>query len=243
MPARRAAALVGLVILAAVAVPVEAQVPDRDGSPRRVSVSRTVRQSVTPDRATVVLGAEAVMANPGEAAARLATLEREIVDTLRRIGIPQSAISVMPHGVSIVRQPGGYQSTIVQHSAQSVIRVSVDRIDRIPAVGNAALGKGTVHVNQAVFEYSSEDSVRRVLVQQAIAEARRDAEVIARAMGGRLGQVIDVTQSSGGPSFPGGTEMVVFPSNVQFMGFSGSRQTPVTVIGSVTVRWQLVEGG
>lgn len=219
-----------------------AQATDLVANARRIAVTRSVRETVTPDRATLVLGVETTLADPADASARLATLERAVVDTIRRLGIPASAIGVTPMGVSIVRQPGGFQPGIAQYSAQSVVRVDVDRVDRVASVANAALAKGGVHVNPPTFEVTSEDSLRRVLVQRAIVEARRDAENIARSMGGRLGPVVDVTQNTG-PSTNPFPDAVVFPSLVQFSGFSGRQPTSAIVTATVTVRWTFVEGG
>ena len=232
--------LVAFAALLAAAPAAAAQSPE-PAAARRVTVTRNIREQVTPDRATVVLSVEATLADPADAAARLVTLERALADTLRTLGIPASAISVTPMGVSVVRQPGGYQPGIVQHSAQSIMRVSLDRIGHVATVSSAAMAKGGVHVNQPTFELAAEDSVRRVLVQRAIAEARRDAENIARSMGGRLGPIVDATQNTGTLGSVTYPEMVAFPSTLQFSGFGPRQPTSATIAATVTVRWVFVE--
>lgn len=241
---RRVLLHASLVVLALPALPLQsfAQAGETGSGRRLVTVTRTVRQSVMPDRATLVLTAEALLADPADAAARLATIDRAIADTLRRLGIQSSQIQIVPQGVSIAHQPGGYPQGIPQYAARSVIRVTLDRVDQVATVSNASLGKGGVHVNAPAFEYAAEDSLRRVLVQRGIAEARRDAENLARSMGGRLGPMLEVTQNSATQGFTQ-PEMVVFPSTMQFGGFTGRQPTSATVAASVTVRWAFLEGG
>jgi hypothetical protein len=77
-----------------------------------------------------------------------------------------------------------------------------------------------------------------VLLPRALEAARRDAEAIAAAAGGRLGRMIDVSAPPGPIAFNEQTQQVYFNS----MYFdNGPRPAPnTTVTTTVTARWILI---
>jgi len=58
---------------------------------------------------------------------------------------------------------------------------------------DAALAAGANQINSLNFTVSSPDSARRVALASAVAKARADAEAMARAAGGSLGPLIEMS--------------------------------------------------
>ncbi len=80
--------------------------------------------------------------------------------------------------------------------------------------------------------------MRRALIPQAFQQAQREAEALARAAGGRLGRLLDVS-TTGAPNFFNESNQQLYIST---MGYdNGQRMTPsASVLVNVTTRWLLV---
>ena len=91
------------------------------------------------------------------------------------------------------------RTTVTGYIVSNVVRVEVRRIDQVAPVLDAALGKGANQINSLDFFASNTDSARHEALAQAIAKARADAEAMARAAGGSLGALVELSTSDNGP--------------------------------------------
>ena len=206
-----------------------------------IAATGVARQPVTPDRASLMVMIDAQAMSADEAANRLGTIERAVLDTLRRFGLGAGAVQSFNSGVVPFRQQGMPSSMVggPSFSGRSVIRVELSRIDQLSAVTSAALAKGAAFITPAVFTSSGADSVRRLLLPRALESARRDAEALAVAAGGRLGRLVDVNapQIQGGPF--GEQNQQVYFNSMYFE--SGPRPAPTSAVSTtVTARWILI---
>jgi uncharacterized protein YggE len=115
----------------------------------------------------------------------------------------------------------------------------VRRLDDVGRVVDAALAKGANQINSLQFYSSKADSVRRAALAAAVANSRADAEALARAAGGSLGQLIEITTGYMPPR----------PLTMEATGMVAMAkdrvQTPIepgeqTVTAMVTTRWTFV---
>ena len=206
-----------------------------------VMASSTVRQTVTPDRATLMFWIDAQGMSIEEAGNRLASAQRAVLDTLRRLNLPASAIQTYDNGVMPYR-PSNMSSNMMtgpSFSGRSVVRVELSRVDLVSPASAAALAKGATFVAPPTFSISASDSVRRILIPRALEQARRDADVLARAAGGHLGRLVDVSAPQG-PTI--GEQNQLFVNS--YMYDTGPRSVPNTMVSaSVTARWVFVPDG
>ena len=117
------------------------------------------------------------------------------------------------------------------------LRVVVDRLDRLDAVLGAAAQAGVEGTPLVLLENTRGGQARITATEQAVAQARQQAEAMARAAGGRLGPLISLTSMS---NFDGSD-----PSNRFFMagGFErGASLVPsnVAVRASVQATWRFI---
>jgi hypothetical protein len=205
-----------------------------------VHATGQARQAMVPDRASVTILVDAQAMSADEASTRLASIERAVLDTLRRMGLADA--QAYNSGVVPFRQPGMPSGAMggPTFSGRSTIRVDVTRLDRISAITSAALAKGATFIAPPSFTSSGADSIRRVLLPRALEQAQRDAESLARAAGGRLGRLLDVsTQVT--PVFPDQASSMIYASTMYYD--SGPRPLPnTTVTASVSARWLLIRG-
>lgn len=206
-----------------------------------VAATGQARLNATPDRATLMIMIDAQAMSADESATRLASTERAVMDTLHRLGLGSGAVQAFNSGVVPVRQQGMSSPMMggATFSGRSVIRVDLTRVDQISAVTSAALAKGAAYITSPTFTSSAADSTRRTLLPRALESARRDAEALAAAAGGRLGRLLDVTSPITQSGFIGEQSQQVFFNSMFFD--SGPRPAPnVTVMATVTARWLFV---
>jgi uncharacterized protein YggE len=227
-----------LTMLPALAQGQGARMDAGDPEPRIVvTATRTTR--IAPDRATLYVTVEGSGETPAEAAQRGAQKLQAVTAAIQPFSGKDAIISV-PYGVSPATNVNGFPGTSSQASfiARYVLRVQPGRVDQVTPLAVAAIAAGASSASPPTFEASGADSAKRQRYGEALTQARRDAEALATALGGRLGAVIEVSSNSGPQSFPGSPGYVSFISGYEFRG---PVQPPdVVVSATVTVRYRFI---
>lgn len=152
---------------------------------------------VTPDRATISIGVETRAQTAAQASADNARRQRAVLDTLRALGIPAAQISTTGYNVYPERvynpERGDREPRITGYVVHNTVRVEVRSIDQVGRVIDASLAKGANAINALEFSASNMDDARRTALESAIRKAKGDAEAMARAAGGQLGELLELT--------------------------------------------------
>jgi uncharacterized protein YggE len=167
----------------------------------QIVTSATGEAQMTPDRATVYIGTQTRAATASVAARDNAQRQRAIIDAIIAAGVPRTQISTENYNVApdMRFDPATQKSTVTGYVVSNVVRVELQRIDQVSTVIDAALAKGANQINSLDLYASNADSARHEALAQAVARARGDAESIARASGGTLGNLLEVTTADMGP--------------------------------------------
>jgi len=172
-------------------------------SPSRPEIvtSATGEAQLTPDRAAVYVGVQTRASTAAVAARENAQKQSAIIDAIVALGISREQISTESYTVSPDTRydQSTQRTTVTGYIVSNVVRVEVRRIDQVASVLDAALGKGANQINSLDFFASNSDSARHEALAQAIARARSDAEAMARAAGGSLGALVELSTSDVGP--------------------------------------------
>ncbi len=186
--------LTSIALLAGCASSSQAQVPAPPAIPERerpvIQASGNAQVSVTPDRAAIMLGVTTRGTNVTEATAENARIQRSVIDAVRRQGIPAERIGTTGFSVNpeYRHDPRGERPpTITGYHVHNIVRVEVHQVDRIGAIIDAALAAGSNNMQGIHFWSSTMNEARRRALSEAVANARADAEAMARAAGGELG--------------------------------------------------------
>ncbi len=194
---------------------------------------------VSSDRATVTIGVESRASTAAAAASDNARRQRAVVDTLRSLGLSAAQIMTENYSVSpeITYAQGSSQPHIAGFVVSNTVRVEVERLDDVGRIVDASLARGANQISGLQFFSSKADSARREALSAAVADARADADAVARAAGGSVGQALEIT-----------TE----PSEIRPVAFNGGMARlatgaptpiepgPTTVSVMVTVRWAFI---
>jgi len=161
----------------------------------QVVVSATGRVSVKPDMAKfgVVAKSDAITAD--KAAAETAEKYRAVQKSLRTAGIsledsPTQSYTVAPQWEW---DPSKGKSVLKGYSARHTIMVKVSNLEKIGRVIDAVVQVGADEVQSISFSSSHYDALRKEALAQAVENARGDAGIMAKAAGGRAGQLIEVS--------------------------------------------------
>jgi uncharacterized protein YggE len=200
---------------------------------------------LSPDKATISIGVQTRAATAAAASSQNSQKQRAIIEAIKARGVPAQQITtsnfnVIPETVYDRQCQAAPRTT--SYLVSNNVTVELKRIDQVGPVIDAALAAGANQINSLQFGLTNPDSARRVALGLAVAKARGDAEVMARAAGGALGQLLEI--SAADTYVPGPPR----PYAVMDMRAAKAESVPVepgqeTVTATVHVRWQFVGSG
>jgi uncharacterized protein len=197
-----------------------------------LSTSRSTR--VAPDRASLFVTIEGVAESTNDALARAEAKRDAVVRALQALGPAIELSTPVPYAVGPTPNQRGFPSAQSNTmTAKIAFRVNVKQIDRLARVLAVANDAGATATGPVIYESSATDSLRRVEADAAIAGLRRDADALAKSLGGRIVSLLDVSATNPDRLFP---QLNMLP-NESFGQQIMAPEVQVTV--NLTVRFKL----
>lgn len=216
---------------------------------------------VTPDRALVQVTVDSRGESAAAAGADNRTKQERVTDAVKASGVAAPQIRTAGYRVhpEYAQPERGKAPRIAAYRANNTIQVEVRGVENIGKVIDAALGAGATNIASVGIYASNTDSARREAVRLAVTKARGEAESAARAAGGSLGNMIELTIDPGAVPRPMLQQVMLTSASVTSLasggaGWGGDRDmavapmfTPVEpgeslVLAVVRARWQFVPG-
>jgi uncharacterized protein len=236
-------ALLAAILTGAFAGGSAAQSPQQSPTSSPSIVTSAVGEAlVVPDRALVTLAVETRAQTANGAASANARRQQSVLGAVRAKGIASEHIRTTSYQVQADERWENNQRRIVGYIARNAIEVEIQKIDQAGSVIDTAIAAGANVVGRLQFTSSRMEEVRREALADAVTRARGDAEAMARAAGGSLGDVMELTTAGQIQPFPQ-AEMLAAAAD-----FQGRQvETPINpgehkVRVPVTVRWAFVPG-
>ncbi|MGE0830933.1 MAG: SIMPL domain-containing protein [Hyphomonadaceae bacterium] len=153
-----------------------------------------------PDMATINLGVTTEGQTAQAALQENARRMQALTQALRRAGVAErdiqtSNVSVYPQQQYVE----GQQPRITGYQANNTVTAKVRRIDNTGRVIDAAVAAGGNTVNGVSFSHQDPDAQLDAARRDAIAEARRRADLYASALSMRVVRVVAVSEGGGRP--------------------------------------------
>ena len=193
---RRSSPLSSLLLSALVAAPLAAQGSAAAAGPiPTIETSGEGEAKIAPDRATISVAVQTKGTTAALAGSENATRVTAVLEAIRRAGIPREQISTVDYNVSPSYRyfPDGRKPQLTGYDAHNTVRVEVRALDLVGKVIDAALAAGATNVGGVSFWASQLDATQRTALGAATADARLNAEAMAKAAGGTLGTLILLT--------------------------------------------------
>ncbi|MEO6527127.1 MAG: SIMPL domain-containing protein [Gemmatimonadaceae bacterium] len=157
---------------------------------------------VNPDRVSVLVNVQTRAATAAAAAAENSRRTRAVLDALGALGLTKDQLSTEGYTAypEMRYDKEGGSPRVTGYVITNSVRAESKRVDQAGAIIDAALGAGANVINALSFYASSIDVPRREAITLAVAGARADAEAMAQAAGGTIGELIEL--STQGPTIP-----------------------------------------
>ncbi len=237
---RRLPTLAAMTVLAATALAatsLSAQEPARLEIPQ-IMISAQGEVQVTPDRARISLGVDTEGKTAQEASQANAALQTKVLAALRAAGIPSASIRTSGYNVAPIQEyiPETRKWRIDGYRVNNMVVVTVEPVAKAGEIIDIALSAGANRVAGLSFEIKDATAAREQAMTQAVERAKREADIVARAAGGSILRMLEISVNSYEAPQPRPMyEMAAMRSDVSSTPVSEGTQ-PVTV--SVTTRWQ-----
>ena len=197
--------------------------------PPNVQASGEATVAVKPDRARIDIGVVSQAQTAREAAEANARALTESMAALRRELGADADIKTISYSVDPEqRNPrDGGQPIILGYRASNVVQVTIDDLDKVGAVIDAATRSGANQVRNIQFTLRNEQGARSQALREAARNAMADAEAMASALGLKVIRILSVREGSENPIRPMG--------RVAMASMGAAPPTPVES-GSIEVR-------
>lgn len=192
-----------------------------------ITATGTAELRVPPTKVSFSIGVTTDAASSAQASAENARTYQAVEGALRRVGLTRpevvgSQLTVFPRWeydeASHRQRRAGFEAT-------HTMKIETTRLDRLGVYIDAATGAGASSVSDIDFSVDNPAAARHEALAQAVQNARGDAEAMARAAGGALGGLVQLSTEQPGV-MPG-----VALAEVRV---SGQRALPESVATTVT---------
>ena len=237
--ARHLATAFALAFLAAPAAQAQPRYLQMD-EPRFIEVAGQASVEAVPDFARVTLGVTTAGKDAREALAANAKSVNALVDLLKSEGI--SAADIQTSSLSIAptmsNPPSGSEAErkITGYNVSNMVTVTVRDLSKVGALLDKAVDAGANAMYGLAYGENDPGALLDAVRPKAVADARRKAEIFAKAGGAKIGRMLSLTEESGPTPVPMGkvyARMAAAPTPVE----PGRETLTVTV----TARFELLQ--
>jgi hypothetical protein len=154
-----------------------------------------------PDKVIIVLGVQTRDASAAIAAAENARLMNETIGALLTAGIAGDEIQTSRYSLGTEPQDepiaGEETPKAPVFLASNIVTVSLNNTEGVGRVLDAAVSAGTNSIQEVSFDLNDPKPQKDQALTLAIEDARRKAEVAAKAAGVKLGRVLEISEGYG----------------------------------------------
>ncbi|HEY0931151.1 MAG TPA: SIMPL domain-containing protein [Gemmatimonas sp.] len=208
--------------------------------PPAIMVSARGEVQVTPDRARVQVGVETQAKTAAIASQENNKKQTAILNAIRALGIPASQIQTLNYSVSPVqRYDEKERRTVIDgYRVSNIVQVETDKLEQAGQIIDAGLTNGANRVAGLDFLVKDRTKAQEAALAQAVATAKKQAEIAAQAAGGRVAELLELSINE--YERPEPRPMMAM---AKAESFDGGMPTPVaegttTVSVSVMTRWR-----
>jgi uncharacterized protein len=169
-------------------------------APRRITVSGSAEVRAAPDLAMITAGVETQDGSAADALEANDAAMTEVLAALEGAGVAPSDVQTSQFDLSPVRSPQSDQTEspeIVAYAAINMVTVRLRDVGALGTVLDVLAEAGANRFYGIGFDIADEGAHLDAARGDAVADARRKAELYAEAAGVTLGPVLSITESGG----------------------------------------------
>jgi uncharacterized protein YggE len=198
--------------------------PFVDPAVRTLRVEGMGEAKAEPDEAWVDLAVETLGTTAKAAGEENAKKMERVIAALMGAGIPRKELDTRNYSVypEYTQPDPRVEPKLRGYRVTNSLSVHVRELPRLGDLIDRALAAGANRVDGVRFALSKEDAVRAEALRQAVERARKTAEVLASALGVRLGVVLDASTVAEPPR--------IYPARMAMMEAGDKSSAPSTPI-------------
>ena len=190
------ACVMPILIAAVLAEPAAAQQPPSERQANIVVVGEG-SLSVAPDYAEITAGVTTKAKTAKEATEANAKLMTAVTAALVDVGIAQKDIQTARFSVQpVYTTQANTEPKLTGFSASNQVTVAIRQIDKVGEIADRLVAAGATNISNLQFLHSNISKLLDQAREAAVADARRKAELYARASGVTLGKVVWINENS-----------------------------------------------
>jgi uncharacterized protein YggE len=170
---------------------------------KTVTVTGEATVGIAPDTAVIRIGVtsqEKTAREAGEANAKQMT---SVLAAIKASGIAERDIQTSRLSLQPQYDPNkGGTARLTGFQATNQVTIKIRDIENLPAVLDRAIAAGANEMSGIEFVVSEQSKLLDQAREDAVADARRKAELFARAAGVKLGNVISISEEGPAPPQP-----------------------------------------
>jgi uncharacterized protein YggE len=187
---------ISALIAGALVAPAEAQQPQSERQ-ANIVVGGEGSISAAPDYAEITAGVTTKAKTAKEAADANSKLMAAVMAALLDVGIAKKDIQTSQFSVQpIYTTQGNTEPKLTGFSASNQVTVTVRQIDKVSEIVDRMVSAGATNIGNLAFLHSDMSKLLDQARESAVADARRKAELYARASGVTLGRVVWINEGS-----------------------------------------------
>lgn len=170
---------------------------------RLVTVTGGGSVTAVPDMATIRVGVSSQGKTAREASDSMAKQMTAVLAAIRDAGIAERDVQTARLSLQPLYDSQNRPPRLTGFQASNQVTVKVREIDKVSGVLDRAIAAGANEMSGIEFVVSDQDKLIDKARAEAIADARRKAELYARAAGAKVGQVVAISEEGAAPpSYP-----------------------------------------
>ncbi len=194
-------AFAAMVVLAAMTAP-RSFADDKPAATRRtISVTGQGEVTAAPDLVILTIAVETTAATAGAAVNENAKRSGAVIAALKGLIAKDDKLTTAHYALEPRYQPGkpgeASEPRIIGYVARNEVQVETHKIDGVGALIDAANTAGANRISGLQFTLSNRNEQLRAALEKAGAEARAQADSVAKALGVTLKEVTSATTSTG----------------------------------------------
>lgn len=160
----------------------------------QIAVASRAEVKVVPDRASIQISVQTRAETAAAAATENARKQKAVIDALRRLDIDAKDIATSGYNVyPEQRYEQNREPVIVGYNVTNTLTVDLKAINKVGPAIDAALANGANMINSLQFYASNTESARQEAIAIAVRKARADADAAARAAGGSITGLLEIS--------------------------------------------------
>lgn len=172
-----------------------------DAAEKMVTVTGEASVSVAPDTTVIRIGVTTLGKNAREASETNAKQMTAVLAAIKESGIPDRDVQTSLLSVQPKYDPNkGGTARLTGFQVTNRVTVKIRDVDALPAILDRAIDAGANEMSGIEFVVSEQSKMLDQARSEAIADARRKAELYARAAGAKIGAVVSISEEGGSPT-------------------------------------------